>query len=171
LTTSLEERACPGCGLKLPLREGAACHGYYHASPECWSIYAEVLGLEYNNPALFGAVHQLTVDTYASQHAGGLHPDKSVAIHLSGLHLVLEQGVRPFHVPPLLQRLAAAVEVWPHLEPPVDRGMLTVWDIALTGPGEEYLKRVQEWALQVWGAWSEYHATVKSLVSNHLALG
>lgn len=170
MIVSLEERVCPGCGLELPIREGAACHAYYHASPECWSMYTEVLGLEYSNSALFGAVHQLTVDTYAAQHAGGLHPDKSVAIHLSGLYLVLDRGVHPLRVPPLLQRLAASGEVWPHLEPPVDRGALTVWNVASIAPGDEYLKSVRAWAHQVWKAWSEHHGAVASLLSRHLIL-
>ena len=82
--TALRESTCPGCGLRMPVSEGAAYDGYYNTSPECWSVYTEVLGAEYSNPVLFGQVHQLTVDTYAVQHPGGLHPDKSIAIHLAG---------------------------------------------------------------------------------------
>jgi hypothetical protein len=55
------------------------------------------------------------------------------------------------------------------LEPPVDRWALIVWDVASMGPGEEYLKRVREWAHQVWEAWSGYHGAVASLLSRQLA--
>ena len=55
------------------------------------------------HPYVFGQVHQLTVDAYAVQHAGGAHPDKSVGVHLCGLHLVLVQENAPPSVPPLLQ--------------------------------------------------------------------
>ncbi len=52
---------------------------------ECWQLYTEVLGDQFSNIVLFGQVHQLTVDAYAVQHSGGGHPDKSTAVHLSGL--------------------------------------------------------------------------------------
>ena len=109
---------CPGCGLVMPKRESATSHGYYNASPECWLVYTEVLAAEYSNAVLFGQAHQLTVDTYAVQHAGGPHPDKSVDVHLCGLHLVLQQGWKPVTVPPILQRIAGVIEAWPHYDPP-----------------------------------------------------
>jgi hypothetical protein len=154
----------------MPVSERAAYQGYYHTSPECWEVYTEVLGAEYSNPALFGQVHQLTVDTYAVQHAGGRHPDKSIAIHLCGLYLALERGVAPTRVPRLLQRLAASVQVWPYFPPPADRGALTVLDVALCESAEAHIDTVREWAGTVWGAWSPYHAEVAALVSGHLSL-
>src|SRR5438128_326311 len=98
----------------MPISDRAVNHSYYNTSPECWGLYTEVLGAEYSNAFLFGQIHQLTVDTYAVQHAGGLHPDKSIDIHLFGLYLVLERDLRPTNVPPLLQRLAGAIQAWPH---------------------------------------------------------
>src|SRR5690349_22210400 len=104
---------CPGCAVMLA---GGALpyRGYYNASAECWAEYTRVLGVEYQDAVLFGQVHQLTVDTYAVQHAGGPHPDKSVCVHLVGLHLVLERDFKPFDVPPRLQQLAASTTTWPH---------------------------------------------------------
>ena len=40
------------------------------------SLFEEVLAAEFQNPVLFRQIHQLTVDTYAVQHAGGQHPDR-----------------------------------------------------------------------------------------------
>ena len=80
--TPQREVPCPGCGLRMPASENASYDGYYNTSGECWSVFTEVLGAEYDNPFIFGKAHQLTVDTYAIQHAGGEHPDKSVMIHL-----------------------------------------------------------------------------------------
>ena len=154
----------------MPVSDRAAYQGYYHTSPECWEVYTEVLGAEYSNPALFGQVHQLTVDTYAVQHAGGPHPDKSVAIHLCGLHLALERGMAPTGVPRLLQRLAASVQEWPHFPPPANRGTLTVLDVALSEEAESHIETVREWAGAVWAAWSPYRAEVAGLVSGHLSL-
>jgi hypothetical protein len=43
------------------------------------------------------------------------------------------------------------------LEPPVDRGQLTVMDVVRAETGEEHIERVQDWALSAWQAWSAYH--------------
>jgi len=135
------------------------------ASPECWSVFEEVLAVEFQNPVLFGQAHQLTVDTYAVQHAGGRHPDKSVCIHLVGLHLALERGVAPVEVPRQLQRLAKRAS-WPHLEPPVQRASLTVCDVALAASPHAHALRVREWAAQVWRVWSPHHERARHLAED-----
>lgn len=60
-----DSETCPGCGLTMPGSDTAAYEGDYNTSPECWSVYAEVLAEEYSNSVLYSQVHQLTVDTYA----------------------------------------------------------------------------------------------------------
>lgn len=152
----------------MALDPTASYDGYYHCSPECWELYTEVLGREYSDAVLFGQVHQMTVDSYAVQHAGGPHPDKSVAIHLSGLHLVLAQGMRPMEVPARLQRIAAAVEQYPHFLPPRDRGRDTVFEVALTGSSIEHAAAVRRWAGRVWRAWRRHHPAVAAFVSRSL---
>ena len=74
LMTVLQETVCPGCGLKMPANKNPNYRSYYRTNAECWDLYTEVLGTEYSNAILFGQVHQLTVDTYAVQHAGEPHP-------------------------------------------------------------------------------------------------
>ncbi len=134
----------------------------FHASPECWSVFEEVLAAEFQNPVLFGQVHQLTVDAYAVQHAGGQHPDKSVCVHLVGLYLMLERSLPPVEVPPRLQRLASRAS-WPHLDPPEERASLTVLDVALADSPGTHALRVREWAAQVWRAWSPHHDVARDL--------
>jgi hypothetical protein len=73
----------------MPRSATASYAGYYNTSPECWEVYTEVLGAEFSNAVLFGQVHQLTVATYAVQHAGGPHSEKSIGVHLTGLYLTL----------------------------------------------------------------------------------
>jgi hypothetical protein len=160
-------RRCPGCGLTRP--PGAPPYdGAFHASPECWAVFCEVLEKEFGNAILFGRVHQLSVDAYAVQHAGGPHPDKSVCVHLCGLHLALERGVPPPHVPPLLQRIASQVKAWPHFEPPTDRGALTAGDVAAAASAEEHAACSRAWAAQVWRSWRAHHAAVADFVARHL---
>jgi len=156
--------ACPGCGLRMPRRDNLTAHGYYNASPECWSVYTEVLEAEYSNAPLFGQVHQLTVDTYAVHHAGGPHPDKSVGVHLSGLYLVHVRGVAPTSVAPLRQQLATNVKSWPHFDPPPMPQSITVFDVAMASSPQEHAERVREWSAAVWAAWAPHHAAVAELV-------
>src|SRR5262249_46373353 len=118
---------------------------------------------------LFGQVHQLTVDAYAVQHAGGPHPDKSVGIHLSGLYFMHERGVRSPDVPPLLQRLASCVETWPHFHPPAEAGRLTIFDVALSNSPTDHAKTVRAWAREVWDSWARHHSAVRELVQRHIA--
>jgi hypothetical protein len=148
----------------MPRRENSPPDGYYNTSPECWAVYTEVLAAEYSNALLFGQVHQLTVDSYAVQHAGGPHPDKSVDVHLVGLHLVLERGVRPTEVPPLLQQLASRVQAWPHF-PPATHQTMTVFDVALAGSVEDHIRLVRQWATGLWNAWSAHHSAVAQLAT------
>ena len=154
----------------MPVSDTASYEGNYNTSPECWSVYTEVLGSEFSNAFLFGQVHQLTVDAYAVQHAGGKHPDKSAAIHLAGLHLMLDRGVRPPNVPKLHQRLAAAVKIWPRFPPPADTGSVTAFGVAFSSSVEEHIKTVRERAALVWKAWSPYHGEVARLVERNLSL-
>ena len=134
----------------------------FHASAECWSVFEEVLAAEFQNAVLFGQVHQLTVDAYSVQHAGGRHPDKSVCIHLVGLYLALERGVAPLAVPKKLQQLASRTS-WPRLDPPDSRGSLTVRDVAGTGSPEAHAVRVREWAAEVWSVWAPHHQAARDL--------
>ena len=160
----LRMRTCPGCGLEMPLSE-RSYDRKFQASAECWSLFEEVLASEFQNPVLFGQVHQLTVDTYAVQHAGGQHPDKSVCIHLVGLYLVLERGVAPVKVPPLLQHVASRAS-WPHLEPPDEGASLTVYDVALADSPQTHALHVRKWAAEVWRAWSPHHHVARELAKN-----
>lgn len=125
-------------------------------------VFTEVIGAEFDNAALFGQVHQLTVDAYAVQHPGGHHPDKSVAVHLTGLHLVIERRIPPTSVPPLLQRLATHVREWPHFEPPAISWLLTIFDVAIA---DDHVAAVREWSGEVWRGWAAQHDAIAQFVA------
>jgi hypothetical protein len=137
----------------------------FHASAECWSLFEEIIAAEFQSPSLFGQVHQLTVDSYAVQHAGGQHPDKSVCIHLAGLYLMLERGVTPSEVSPLLQRLANRTS-WPRLDPPKERASLTICDVALADSPRTHARRVWRWAKEVWKVWRPHHNIARELAKD-----
>lgn len=159
---------CPGCGLELAPDPESSYDGYYNASRECWSVYGQVLAREFGNAVLFGQVHMLTVDAYAVQHAGGPHPDKSIDVHLCGLHLVLDQGVAPTRVPRLVQQIVPRVSVWPHLEPPSRGGPLTVASAAAAASPQEHVEAARRWARQTWQSWDRHHDAIARFVEQHL---
>ena len=164
-------RPCPGCGLVLPRDDTATYDGDYNTSAECWSVYSEVLAEEYSHTLLYGQVHQLTVDAYAVQHAGGNHPDKSVGIHLVGLYLMLERDTSPPMVPGHHKQLARSVDAWPHFSAPdVPDDVPTVFDVALADGVDEHVERSRAWAETVWRAWSPHHDTLAEFVHRHLDL-
>ena len=155
---------CPGCGLETP-SGSPAYDGYFNTSPGCWRVFGDVLAAEFQDGVLYGRIHQLSVDAYAAQHAGGPHPDKSVCVHLVGLHLVLKQSLPPMRAAARLRRLLGSVSSWPHLAPPSVRGPLTVRDVAAAQTAEEHASCVREWATQVWNAWQPHHEAVAALAS------
>jgi hypothetical protein len=157
---------CPGCGLELP-RIDRAYDRKFHASAECWATFEEVIAREFQDAVLFGQAHQLTVDTYAVQHAGGRHPDKSVCVHLTGLYLALEKGMAPADVPRKLQLLVVP-RAWPRLPPPEERAKLTVHSVALAHSPQEHVLRVREWAAEVWRIWGPHHGAARDLAGNLL---
>ncbi|MEM8677755.1 MAG: DUF5946 family protein [Planctomycetota bacterium] len=164
--TRRRETVCPGCRSRLPYDTRATYDGYYHCSSACWAIYTEVLGFEFTDVVAFSQAHQLTVDTYAVQHAGGDHKAKSVSVHLVGLYAALELKRPPRSIPGLLQAVAAVHETWPAFEPPGYTGPLTVVEVALASSPLEHIERVRKWARFVWDAWRPHHAEVVHLTAN-----
>jgi len=162
MTSHLAESQCPGCGLLMPAGNSIPYDGYFNASDECWSLFTEVIGREFSNAVLFGQVHHLTVEAYAVQHPGGLHPDKSIDIHLAGLYLMMERNVAPSDVAPCMQKLAERVRDWPHLDPPPpDAWKQTIFDVAMA---DDHVAAVREWSAGVWAAWSSQRDRVVALV-------
>ena len=162
-----KELKCPSCLLKMPASDAPHYDGYYNTSDECWSVYTEVLGYEFGNAVAFGHTHQLTVDAYAVQHAGASHPDKSVDVHLAGLHAVLDLAMPQAVISRLRQEIASSVLVWPHFQPPTVAGKMTIFDVALAGSLMEHIRRVHAWAVQVWRSWSDHHPAIARLVQEH----
>jgi Family of unknown function (DUF5946) len=154
---------CPGCHARVPAEGVPVQREYLGAADGCWLRYTELLGREYSSP-LYASVHELTVDTYMVQHPGvpERRAAQSVAVHLVGLCLWLEQGRRAPELPYLRKRLVESRPVFPWLEPPAERGALTVLDVLAAGGPEEHRSRVDRWARAAWQAWSPHHAQVRT---------
>jgi hypothetical protein len=158
---------CRGCGVVLPGSENEPSPRP-NASAACWRLYGEVIGYELAHVAELGLFHQLMVDTYAAQHAGGRASALNVAFAVIGLYLALEMGWSGDRVRDAHRFLANRFRTWPSLEPPPDGAGLTVIDVAMAGSAQEHGERIEAWALSVWRRWQPLHGAVAELISERL---
>jgi len=128
-----------------------------HATPSCESVLHEVLGFEFQHPVML-RYHQLTVDAYGAQHAGGGAPRIRVAYSLAGLWLALEHGFSAEDVRSVHRRMGHPTAAWPEFIPPVPpQRWLTVLDVAEAGVRQHssggHARAAGQWAGSVWDAW------------------
>jgi hypothetical protein len=155
---------CPGCGLRLPPAEGAT-DPYGGASPACWAIFGEVLARDFGEYR-YPAAHRLVVDAYLAQHPGFATAAgrRSVAVHLVGLHCVLDKGMAGDE----LRRTLAGVfpdkrDILP-FEPVPRLDAVNVAFVHAARDVEEHAERAKVWATAVWQAWAPHHPRVLQLL-------
>jgi hypothetical protein len=155
------EEICPGCGTLFPTSEGPT-HAYIGASAGCWAVFGEVVAREYSD-FRYGAIHQLTVDTYAVQHPGepSRRARQSVALHLISLYLQLERGYGPERARDALKRAADSGKDYAWLDSPARIGELSILDVYKAKSPEEHSQLVEEWARSVWKSWSLHRDTIQ----------
>jgi hypothetical protein len=160
--------ACPGCGLRLEASAGPV-HPYIGASPACWALYGRVLDRAYSDAACRDVL-QVVVDTYACQHPGepGRRSAQSVGIHLMTLCMVLEDGADPREGPKLHRRMVAR-PAFTWLEPPPERGRVTVAALLDAPSAAAYVDAVWAWARESWRAWQPHHDTVRAWIAPSLS--
>ncbi len=134
----------------------------------CWQLYGEVLGYEAEHLSELGRFHQLMVDAYGAQHAGGPTPRIATAFGLIGLHLALEEGMSGIEIRAAHQHLARHFAEWPAFARPTRPATLTVSDVAAAGSPEAHADLVQRWARSVWSSWDAAHERVATLVAERL---
>lgn len=143
--------ACFACG-GMCAEEGTATHPYMLSSPGCWAAFGAVLAREYEDPALFAAVHRLSVDAYALQHPGAPsdpRATRSVWTHYMALRLAMGETSHAT-ITAAMPRLAAL-----HLPPlpaPPRAFAMTVADVAAAR--EDHAPAARRWAECALTAWS-----------------
>ena len=125
-------------------------------------MFGEVLAREYSEEAFFRN-HRLTVDAYALQHPGQTSPQsiQSVAVHLSSLFLVFENGSEFAEATNLIKRMTKHKEAFFWLEPPIDLGSVSVRDVWASEGADAHLEAVKKWAASTWAAWRQHHTQVQ----------
>ena len=150
---------CPGCGQSLPDRD-LDPPGYYNATGECLETYFDLTCWTLvRQDSRF--VHQHVVDAYAAQHAGERMRPITTAFALIGLYLAVEKGYTGRQVQLVHMKIGRRRRDWPRLEPPRDRGELTVMDVLLAATDAEKEEMLMRWAASVWQTWEHRHRWVR----------
>ena len=136
---------CPACG-----------------ADGCRAAYESLLARVYGSPTLL-PLRQLAVDAHAVQHpaAGGRAADQSVALHLMTLCLFVERGVDPAQGPALHKRMLAGFPAFAPLDPPDQRGTMTVAELPHEGDDAALGEALRHWADAAWAAWAPHHGVVR----------
>ena len=122
-------------------------------SAGCWATYGIVLTREYEDPALFRAVHRLTVDAYAVQHPGDpadRRAVQSVWIHFASLDAMFRHGRSHREARALLSRLAG--RDFPPLPPAPLPWRVTAAEMA-EADATEHRRLAEQWAREAHAGW------------------
>ena len=157
---------CPGCGAALPAL-GLDAPTRYHASGECWALFGE-LAAWHAGRADLSFPHQLAVDAYGAQHAGGSSRPITTAFSLIGLYLVNVCGSNGREVQLAHMRLDRSRFDWPVFDPPAPAGTPTVQGVLLAVTPQARAERLREWSASVWGGWAAMHGWAEAFCAGQL---
>jgi hypothetical protein len=115
-------------------------------------------------------IHQLLVDAYTAQHAGANTKPIAITFALIGLYLVVEKNFTGKQVQRVHMQLARSRKVWPSFSLPVERGTMTVADVASVPPGAERDAAIHQWCAAVWEAWRGSRELIAGLLRNELEI-
>lgn len=155
---------CFACGGAFVPVDGPT-HKYMLSSPGCWHAYGALLTREYENPALFGAAHRLTVDAYALQHPGDpsdRRARQSVWVHYAALHLALHKKMDFASIASIMQSLTNSV--FPTLPPAPAHFDVTLADVLAQGE-PNHVTAVRAWADCTFQAWIDLEDETRSLLN------
>ncbi len=111
-------------------------------------------------------MRRLAVDCYACQHDRYILSGRSLAAHLTGIAVAIEQG----GAEQVNERVQSWLSRTRHVEKPAVpsvRGKITIADVAGAAP-EEYAAAVRRWADSVWDAWRAQHVLAREWIASSL---
>lgn len=135
---------CPGCG---SAEGGEACRARFD----------EAVARDFGDPDFF-SVHRMLVDTYCLQHPDDFCVSaKSLAAHLTGLCLILEEGASAAAGAAFLRDWLDGERALDKPAVPAERGRTILADLAGIGAPSAWRHAVRRWADSTWDAYSELH--------------
>jgi hypothetical protein len=127
------------------------------ACPECGATgcrdrFEEMLALEFEDPAIFGAVHHITVICFNIQHPATF-TEESLAWMRSSLRAIIVDGLSPAELRKLARKTTkGGVQIKRHTKPPEEPSRthwsMTAADIR-TGDPEVYREDIVAWAKSI----------------------
>ena len=127
------------------------------ACPECGATgcrerFGEMLALEFEDPAVFGAVHHITVICYNLQHPATF-TDEAIAWMRSSLRAIIVDGLSPAELRKQARKnTKGGVQVKRHTEPRGEpsrtRWSMTAADVRMDDP-EVYREDIVAWAKSI----------------------
>ena len=155
--STMNEERCPACGAPdVGGREG------------CQALY-EAFGFQTYSDRRLAAVHLLSFDAYCMQHVETYCVSaKSYAAHLTRLCCGIEHGGNPVIYATINRWLNGKVELE---KPPLlsQRGEMTLVDVRAAPGVEAQVKKVQEWANNVWVAYAPQQELARQWIKAALA--
>ncbi|MGZ8997313.1 MAG: DUF5946 family protein [Allosphingosinicella sp.] len=133
---------CPGCG-----HPGGAA--------ECLALFEAMIARDYSDPHFFGS-HRLFVDVYCLQHPETRCVSaKSLAAHLVGLCLILEEGAGAAAGATFLRDWLDGSRALEKPKIPAKRGAMVLADLAGIDEPAAWRHAVRRWADSTWDAYEE----------------
>jgi uncharacterized OB-fold protein len=135
----------------------------------CLKLFEEILAREFSDYR-YGKIHRLTVDTYSLQHPDAyMRSGKSFAAHLTGVCAVLEFEDALVINQSVQRWLSTNPKIGKPVLLPKEKGNLTITFIREAGSADEHIRRVEEWAREVYRAWSEHNALARQLINKAIS--
>jgi ribosomal protein L4 len=115
-------------------------------------------------------IHQHIVDAFAAQEADEATKPIKLVFALVGLYLHIERGFTGREVQKVHMQLAKRRKDWPQVRLPVERGALTVEDVAQIPPGPDLDAAIEDWCRVVWAAYAGSRELIAGLLLTELGI-
>jgi len=138
----------------------------YNASAQCLALFHTLSGIHFDeaDPAF---IHQVAVDCYGAQHAGGPARPITAVFSLVGLCLHLEHGFTGKQVQAAHAAMARGQKNWPVLLAPSVRYPVTVDSVVQCETASARTVQLKVWAQATWDAWRSEQMWVRSIIRLH----
>jgi len=154
---------CPGCGIAVS-DTAVPLGSRYNAAAECLNLYHELSANQLANRDS-GFSHQIAVDCFGGQHAGGCSKPITTVFSLVGLSLFLEYGKDGHGVQKAHMVLAKRKVSWPVLAAPAIHYATNVGHVMTGADATTRARIMRDWAQCTWQAWRVHHEWIRGIIS------